>query len=134
MKNKIFTVMISALYPPIYFIIFLLFSMFIPLLINEELMDWFFVMSFMLVVGSSIASGLTGEILTNIYKNYDPKLILIIPSLFFLFLIIDSIIFNNIKQSLITDLLIYFSGFGSFYYSVKDGKIISNNLENKTNE
>lgn len=124
MKNKIFTVMISALYPPIYFIIFLLLSMFIPILINDELMDWFFVISFMLVVGSSIASGLTGQILTNIYKNYDPMLILIIPFLFFLFLTIDTIIFNNIKQtSLITDLLIFFSGFGSFYYSVKDGKI-----------
>jgi hypothetical protein len=123
MKNKIFTIMISALYPPIYFIIFLLFSKFIPLLINDELMDWPFVMSFMLVIGSNIASGLTGEILTNIYKSYDSKLILIIPFLFFLFLTIDTIIFNNIKQSLVTDLLIYFAGFGCFSYFVKDRKI-----------
>ena len=124
MKNKIFTVMISAFYPPIYFILSLLLVKFIELTVYEGLMDSSFFIIFVLVVSSSVMSGLTGEILTNIYKNYDPKLILIIPFLFFLFLTIDTIIFNNIKQtSLITDLLIFFSGFGSFYYSVKDGKI-----------
>jgi len=120
MKNKIFTVMISAFYPPIYFILSLLLVKFIELTVYEGLMDSSFFIIFVLVVSSSVMSGLTGEILTNIYKNYDPKLILIIPFLFFLFLTIDTIIFNNIKQSLITDLLIYFFGFGSFYYSTND--------------
>ena len=85
------------------------------------MLNQLFVMTLLSCVGSVITSGLTGMILTNIYKSYDRKIILIIPFLFFLFLTVDTIIFNNIKQTnIITDLLMYFLGFGAFYHSTKN--------------